>query len=39
MIDYKRVRHAFPENAGGHPDIPEHFEILVSLTHPPVDKI
>ena len=39
MIDYKRVMHPFSENAGWHPDICEDFEILASLTHPPVDKI
>ena len=38
MIDYKRVRHAFSENAGWHPSILEHFEILAPLTHPPVNK-
>ena len=38
MINYKRVRHAFSENAGWHPSILEHFEILAPLTHPPVNK-
>ena len=38
MIDYKRVRHAFSENAGWRPGILEHFEILAPLTHPPVNK-
>ena len=38
MIDYKKVRHAFSENAGWHPSILEHFEILAPLTHPPGNK-
>ena len=33
MFDYRRVRHAFSENARRHPGILEHFEILASLNH------